>query len=378
MVSAVTRCAPTEVLGLLRVVCDSVGAGAARLFVADYSQRRLQQIDASGSVGAPVDVVGTLIGRVFTSGEIQVVGTGPAVVTVPLHEGSCPLGVLEFEVETWSGAAQELLDRLVAVFVMAWVVKGRYTDRAARARRSEQLSVAAEVQWDLLPPLVCATERVALSGIVEPAYDIGGDSFDYAFGDAGVDFAIVDAVGHGLSAVAMSAAAINSLRNSRRERMSIVDAYRLADEAIAAQFGDSYYVTGVIGSLDADLGVLTWINAGHVLPLLVRNGNFAGPLRCAPSLPLGLGGHVVEVAEQSLQGGDRVLFYTDGITEARAADGSLFGDDRLADLLVRASLEHLPVQATIRHLADSIVGFSGLGLNDDATMLLVEYHPPTP
>ena len=82
------------------------------------------------------------------------------------------------------------------------------------------------------------------------------------------------------------------------------------------------------------------------------------------------------MAEQTLQPGDRVLFYTDGITEARASDGSFFGSDRLADLLVRASLENLPVQETVRHLADSIISFSDVGLSDDATMLLMEYQPP--
>jgi serine phosphatase RsbU (regulator of sigma subunit) len=72
-----------------------------------------------------------------------------------------------------------------------------------------------------------------------------------------------------------------------------------------------------------------------------------------------------------------VLFYTDGITEARSSEGSFFGDDRLADLLVRASLENLPVQETVRHLAESILRFSSVGLRDDATMLLMEYRPPS-
>ena len=129
--------------------------------------------------------------------------------------------------------------------------------------------------------------------------------------------------------------------------------------------------------MDLQSGTLTWINAGHVLPMLVRNGTYAGPLLCKPSRPFGLGGPVAEVAEQTLQPGDRVLFYTDGITEARSSDGAFFGDDRLADLLVRASLENLPVQETVRHLADSIISFSGVGLRDDATMLLMEYRPPS-
>jgi hypothetical protein len=137
----------------------------------------------------------------------------------------------------WDGLPAQLLDLLVAVFVMAWIVKGRYTDTANRARRSEPLSAAAEVQWDLLPPLACSTERVAVSGILEPAYDMGGDSFDYAFDASRVDFTIVDAMGRGMSAVLMAAAAINSLRNSRRAKASIAAAHDDADLAIATQFG---------------------------------------------------------------------------------------------------------------------------------------------
>ena len=375
MLDEATRVSPSGVLGLLDLTCELLRARAARLHVADYSLRRLQHIDHLGPVGPPEPIAGTMIGRAFTSGDVQIAQTDPTVLQVPLIEGSCPIGVLELEFDEWNGNDRELLDRLVAVFVMAWLVKSRYTDTSARARRSEPLSAAAEVQWDLLPPLACSTEHLALSGILEPAYDIGGDSFDYAFDASRVDFALVDAIGHGMSAVLMSAAAINSLRNSRRAEAGIAEAYDDADRSIATQFGDSYYVTAVVGTLDLESGILRWINAGHVLPMLVRNRTYAGPLRCTPSQPLGLGGPVAEVAEQPLQAGDRVLFYTDGITEARSPDGSFFGEDRLADFLVRASLENLPVQQTVRHLADSILGFSRMGLRDDATMLLVEYRP---
>lgn len=371
-----SRTSPTEVLRLLDLMCELLGAQAARFYVADYSLRRLQQIDESGPIGLPHTIAGTLIGRVFTSGQVQVVGTHPTVVTVPLAEGSCPIGILEFDFDVWGDLTRELLDPIAAMFVMTWIVKSRYTDAGARARRSQPLSAAAEVQWDLLPPLACSTEQVAVSGILEPAYTIGGDSFDYALDASRLDFTIVDAIGHGMSAVRMSAAAINSLRNSRRAQDSITDAYDKVDQSIATQFGDSYYVTGLIGTLDMQTGTLRWINAGHVLPMLVRNGTNTGLLHCKPSRPFGLGGPVVEVAEQKLQRGDRVLFFTDGITDARSPDGSMFGEDRLADFLARASLENLPVQETVRHLADNILSFSG-DLHDDATMLLIEYRPPS-
>ncbi len=117
-----------------------------------------------------------LISRVFTSGEIQIVETDPTVVFAPLIEGSTRIGVLELEFEQWDGVVPDLLEPLAVLFVQSWVLKSRYTDTSARARRSEPLSAAAEVQWDLLPPLTCSTDQVAVSGILEPAYAIGGET----------------------------------------------------------------------------------------------------------------------------------------------------------------------------------------------------------
>jgi len=112
--------------------------------------------------------------------------------------------------------------------------------------------------------------------------------------------------------------------------------------------------------------------------MLVRNGTYAGELPCKPSMPLGLGGPVVEVATQALQRGDRVLFYTDGITESRSPDGSLFGRERLADLLVRAALDDVPVAETALRLSASVIDSANAGLRDDATLLLIEYRSHDP
>ena len=367
--SVVPGCAPA----ILEAVCRVLGARSGRLFVADYSLRRLQQLDVNGPVGAAQPMAGTMAGRAFTSGEVTVSNTDPTVVSVPLTDGSDRIGLLELDYDAGDGLPSGW-ERIVAVFVMVLVTKSRYSDLWVRARRSEPLSPAAEVQWDLLPPLSCSTDEVGVGGILEPAYEIGGDSFDYAVNGSQLEFAIVDAIGHGMSAVLMSAAAINSLRSSRRSGLELAAAYRQADKTIAAQFGHSYYVTGQFGSIDIPTGVLTWINAGHVLPMLVRNGSYAGELRCAASMPVGLGGPVVEVASQALQRGDRVLFYTDGITESRSPDGAFFGRERLADFLVRAALDRVPVAETARRLSASVIDYVNTALSDDATLLLIEYH----
>jgi hypothetical protein len=364
---------PGQTPALVNVISDVMRARAARLFVADYSMRFLQQLGVDGPVGATHPIAGTLIGRAFSSGQMMVSDGQPCTVSVPLTDGTERIGLLELDFDVWDDQLSALLDPLISLFVMILVTKHRYTDLWARARRSEPLSAAAEIQWDLLPPLACSTAAVALGCILEPAYSIGGDSFDYGFNDRRLDFAIVDAIGHGMPAVLMSAAAINGLRNARRAAVDLPEAYALVDRLISSQFGHSFYVTGQVGSIDVDSGLLQWVNAGHVPPLLVRNGTFAGELVCAPSMPLGLGGQVVCVASEPLQRGDRVLFYTDGITESRSADGAFFGLDRLADFLVRATLEHVPVAETVRRLSTNVVEYVGAGLNDDATLLLIEY-----
>jgi serine phosphatase RsbU (regulator of sigma subunit) len=262
----------------------------------------------------------------------------------------------------------------VRTLALVLISKRRYTDLLLRSRRQQPLSVAAEIQWDLLPPLSCVADAVSICGMLEPAYAIGGDSFDFALNAGHAEFAIVDAVGRGMSAVLKSVLAVNALRNARREGQPLATGYTTTGDLLASQFDDASFVTAQLGDLELATGRLRWLNAGHPLPLLVRDGRFAGELHCRPSLPMGLGGEVREVATEQLQPGDRVLFYTDGVTDTRASSGEPFGQARLADFLVRATHDRVHPTETVRHLSASIVGHNGDGLDDDATLLLVEYR----
>ncbi len=374
LLEAARDIAPDEVPALLREVVDVVGAAAARLYVADYALRSLQQIDENGAVGSPQPIVGTSSGRAFMSGTTVITGAEPTVVAVPLITEGDRIGLLELDYPVWDGTVPGVLEPVVAAFVMTLIAKTPFSDQWPIARRTKRPSPAAEIQWALLPPLACSAGDVSIGGALEPAYDIGGDSFDYAINGRKLEFAIIDAIGHGISAVLISTVTINGLRNARRAGIDLVSTYQEADHLIESHFGDSIFVTGQIASLDLDAGILTWINAGHVLPMLVRNGSYVGPLNCAPSMPMGLGGKVVEVATEHLQRGDRLLFYTDGITESRAPDGTLFGEDRLADFLVRSTFEELSVAETARRLSEKIIDYTTTSLTDDATLLLIEYR----
>ena len=96
--------------------------------MADYALRTLQQVDATGPSGPAQTIAGNDDRSGVHSGELHELGADPTVVLVPLIEGSSPIGVLELEFEEWDGVVPELLDPIVAIFVMAWIVKSRYTD----------------------------------------------------------------------------------------------------------------------------------------------------------------------------------------------------------------------------------------------------------
>jgi hypothetical protein len=369
---------PDDLIGVVRIAGELLGAESARMLVADYGQSSFLELGEDGPTAARVRIDATLAGRAFIDGDVVVSDGDPPTVWLPLREGDERLGVLELVHRDWTSSTPELVLPLIRVLVLTLISKRRSTDLVHRSRRAARLSLAAEIQWDLLPPLSCSTERVSVSGVLEPAYEIGGDSFDYAFNPSSVEFAIVDAVGHGMAAVLASGVAIDGLRNARREGVGLEGRYLATSEVLGTQFGRHTFVTGQFGQLDPDTGILTWINAGHPLPLVVRDGDYVGELDCRPSIPMGIGGPVRQVATERLHRGDRILFYTDGVTESKSPGGDAFGRARLADLLVRATREAAFVSETVRRLSRSVLDYNGAGLKDDATLLLLEYHgPPT-
>ena len=376
LVDAATGASAFDLHRVVDLAGTLLGAGSAHLLVADYTLRTFRQLGPEGPVGEPRSLEGTLAGRAFATGELAVSGTDPTMVCIPLSDHGDRIGVVELEVDGWGDDQAAVAVQVQALLPLVLVTNRRHTDVLLRARRSRPLSPAAEMQWDLLPPQTGSTAEVSVSGTLEPAYDVGGDSFDFAFNPGRLDFAIVDAVGHGIAAVLMSVAAINGLRNSRRDGANLVTTYLAVSRIIESQFSPGTFVTGQFGSLMLGTGELTWINAGHPLPLLVRDGTSIGPLVCAPSMPLGLGDRVEEVRTTSLQPGDRLLFHTDGVIETRTPDGVEFGVDRLADHLVRASLDQTPAPETVRRIIQSVMAHNDSHLVDDATLLLVDYAGP--
>jgi hypothetical protein len=169
-----------------------------------------------------------------------------------------------------------------------------------------------------------------------------------------------------------------SLARRRQPMSPAAETYAAVDQAIATRFGGERFVTGQLAQLDCLTGRLQWVNAGHPLPLLVRRAKVVDTLACHPVPPLGLGVGQPEIATAALEPADRVLFYTDGVTEGRNLAGEPFGEARLADLLVRETLAGQPAAETMRRLAHALLAHQGRTPHDDATMVFLEWPGPRP
>ncbi len=235
------------------------------------------------------------------------------------------------------------------------------------------MSVAAELAWRLLPPLTFGTEGLVISGVLAPVYQLGGDSFDYAVDAHTARLAIFDAMGHGLEAGLLASVAMAACRTSRRARGGLATTAAAIDHAVSTQFGVDRFVTAVLAELDLASGCLRWSVSGHPPPLLLRGGRIVKTLVGEVTPPLGVSGAVV-VSEETLEPGDQVLFFTDGVVEARSAEGEFFGVQRLVDMVTRTSAAATPAPESMRRLLHAILDHQDGELQDDATIVVVEWH----
>ncbi len=369
--------APDQLSAVVAAHGRRFGARETVIYLVDYEQLLLQPLRGEGvPVRQELSVDGSLGGRAFR--QVEMLSSAAYGRTrrlwVPLLDGVERLGVVEFVVDDVTPEVQEELRAFVGLIAELVIVNDAYTDIFTQLRRRKTMSLAAEMQWDLLPPLTYASDRVVISGALEPAYDIGGDTFDYAVNGPIVDLMVLDAVGHGLPAAVLASTAIGAYRHARREKHDLPDVSAAVNDVIAGEFTGSRFATAAIARLHLDTGQLRWVNAGHPDPLIVRNGALLHPGPCKPHPPLGLQVTKPDVCETQLHPGDRVILYTDGIVEARSPEGEFFGEERLADFIHRATTAGDPAPETVRKLMRHVLAHQADHLQDDASLIVLEWR----
>ena len=372
----------------LRVLCQDAGADVHRVlavaaepvpawdpvvYLIDFSHQMLIPLVAGM---AEEDVAGTLAGRTFMTGQpVTSQQDGRVRVWVPVVEQTTRTGVLAITVPDTDPGTVAQAELLGAFAGLITAMAARVSD-SSRLRRDRGMSLPAGMQWDMLPPLSARTGGALIAGVLEPAYDIAGDAFDYAVNDGLLQFAILDGMGHGIGSTLLTGLAVGAYRHSRRSGTSLPDTHTAIDEALAGYYGDLSFATGILARLDPGAGRLEWSCAGHPLPLLLRGRKVVAELACEPALPFGLGGPAPEPASCDLEPGDAVLLYTDGVIEARTPDGELFGLERLIDLTEREAASRQPTEELVRRLVRAVLEHQAGGLRDDATLLLVQWTGP--
>jgi serine phosphatase RsbU (regulator of sigma subunit) len=243
-------------------------------------------------------------------------------VWAPVTDRGEVIGLLEMVLPDEPAApVLEEIARTAHALAFVVIANRRHTDLFEWGQRTIPFTLSAEIQRRLLPAsFTCDASAFSLSGWLEPAASIGGDTFDHSLARDVLHFSVTDAMGHGVASALTATLGVGSLRNTRRRGASPVDQADAANAAVAEHAAvRGSYLTAVLGRLDLPTGVCALLNAGHVPPLLVRDGD-TQVLHLPGNFPLGMFPEAgFRAGDIALQPGDRLVVVTDGMRERNAA-----------------------------------------------------------
>ncbi|MFE7932394.1 PP2C family protein-serine/threonine phosphatase [Streptomyces sp. NPDC057456] len=368
---------PVELPALANRCASALGLDTALIYLVDLQQKLLIPLDEALE---PLPVEGSSAGWAYRTVSPRVAeADGGLILWMPLVDGAERLGVLAVRTATLDAVRMRRSRMLSHLFAMLITSKRAYSDWLAARTRTATMRLPAEMLRAFLPPRTIGSSRCVSTAVLEPAYDIAGDAFDHSVAKNILHTMILDAMGHDLTAGLTTSVAMAAARNARRAGADLADVVSTVDQALTQWLPD-HFCTGVLCRLDAETGILRWVNCGHPPPLLIRAERvLARALDSPPQPPIGLAGHLAPTARQvhetTLEPGDCVLLYTDGVVEARDADNAEFGLDRFTDFIIRSSAaEQHPAEA-LRLLIHAILDYQRNQLRDDATILLFEWRP---
>jgi serine phosphatase RsbU (regulator of sigma subunit) len=398
VLSAVDSAAPVEAIdAVARELSTTFGAVAVSLLVTDLSGRAMvrlahaeatpdegtlkrgeRQDDLESATVLPFD--GGILEEAVRTQSVRVAQlnadeagdrSGAWVVVAPVTERGESIGLLELRLPGEPGPeALEEIARVAHFLAFVIIANRRHTDLFEWGQRSRAFTLSAEIQQRLLPSArTCEAAAFTLAGWLEPAADIGGDTFDYNLARDVLHLSMTDAMGHGVEAALTASVCIGGLRGARRRGLSLLEQ---ADEVNAvlhdhaAGRPDNDFVAGLLGRIDLNFGRLEIVNAGHVLPFLLRRGELT-TLDLPVCTPFGMFADTTYTSgEVMLEPGDRLIVVTDGMLERNVASVDLPSAMR--------ETQDLHPREVVRALADRALAAAGHALQDDATLLCLDWH----
>jgi hypothetical protein len=363
---------------LLAALEPSIGAIDVRLLIADMEEQHLDvraELQASrGSIHGSADMQGSVQGDVYRTGETRSASLdGQPTIVAPVTARGDRAGVIEVRVKDEPDDGALRICRDVGVLVGYLITAAdRWTDEFHFARRRRTMSLPAEIQWSQLPLAAFSSREIAVAGALEPAYDVGGDSFDYACGMSAMAAGIFDAMGHGLTAARLSAFGVATYRNARRRGDDLEGQARAIHEAVRDCFEREGYMTGQLWSIDLLAPEnTTVVCAGHPHPILQHRSATPELRPLRGGLPFGVPfDNVVRAEPFPLEPGDRLTMFSDGIIDAMPDDGEEFGLESLRSVL--AETRSAPPREAARRIIRAVRLHRAADLVDDATVLIVD------
>jgi serine phosphatase RsbU (regulator of sigma subunit) len=383
LLAAVENASPVAAADVLAErLTDALGASEVSFLVADFSGRALVRLGHADSAAASrtqgretaerVPLVGSPHGRALAGQTLEVETDAHGVrLFAPVTNRGEAIGVLQLSLPQLPDE-QTLTDVALAAHTLAYVIiaNRRFTDLFEWGQRSVRLSLAAEIQHRLLPgSYTCEAGQFTLAAWLEPSGEIAGDTFDFAIERETLHVSITDAMGHAINASMLATILVGALRNARRAGVDLGEQARLAAAGLGDYTGWSGdFVTGQVARIDLRTQTATIVNAGHPLPLRLRNGRVAC-VALEADAPFGIARDIeYRIQRLPLEPGDRLMFLTDGMTERNAVN---------IEALIEAGAEMHPREA-VQRLVHAVLEATGGTPEDDATVMCLDWHGGPP
>jgi len=291
-------------------------------------------------------------------------------VAIPLHVEGKLIGVFTAShpaLDAFPPEQLRLLQALCSYVAVAVHNARRYQkERHERQKMSREANEARKIQQALLPRSSPYIPGFVISGLSTPAGAVGGDWYDFiAFADGRWGLVLADVSGKGTAAALLMSATRGMLRSLAEAACSPSEVLTKLNQLLVNDFPSGRFVTMLYGVLDPVARTLTFASAGHLRPLLIENSH-ARFLDTERGMPLGIGAGDYSEAQVQLPPDSRLLFYSDGITEATNPEEDEYGADRLEKHFRQSEASAESILEDVRTFAN------GAGLHDDATVILVK------